>query len=59
MQKIVFKTMSLYLRKLRRYSSKRGVAGSSLGADTEFILRKTSYTCALSNRRVSGPVRLS
>ena len=34
--KEVNRTMSSYPRELRRYSSKRGVAGSSLGADTEF-----------------------
>ena len=35
-RKLLALTMSSYPRELRRYSSKRGVAGSSLGADTEF-----------------------
>ena len=38
-------TMSSYPRELRRYSSKRGVAGSSLGADTEFSQKDKLYLC--------------
>ena len=38
-------TMSSYPRELRRYSSKRGVAGLSLGADTEFSQKDKLYLC--------------
>ena len=42
-----------------QFSKVPSCVGSSPAIDTELWLRKTSYTCALSNRRVSGPVRLS
>ena len=49
--------MSSYPSELRRYSSKRGVAGLSPGADTEFRLRKTSYTCASFKSLRPGPCK--
>ena len=49
--------MTSYPSELRRYSSNRGVAGSSPGADTEFRLRKTSYTCASFKSLRPGPCK--
>ena len=46
-----------YPSELRRYSSKRGIAGSSPGADTEFRLRKTNYTCASFKSLRPGPCK--
>ena len=51
------KTMSSYPSELRGYSPVRGVAGSSPGDDTEFRLRKTSYTCALFKSLRPGPCK--